>query len=129
MQLEFFRQHFYEKDVFAYLEKRNLKYQNRKNVEQQLQRKNVLTLAYFPQWLSGFIEREGCFCVNKNNRPSFSIGQKHDLYLIEAIQHFLGNTSKIISKKENFYCIHVYRRAVFMILSLHFEKFPLLGEK
>lgn len=129
MQLEFFRHHFYEKDVITYLEKRHLKYQNRKNVEELLQRKNVHTLAYFPQWLSGFIEREGCFCVNKRNRPSFSIGQKHDLYLLEAIQLFLGNTTKIQLKKDNFYCFHVYRHAVFMFLLTHFEKFPLLGEK
>lgn len=100
MQLEFFRKCFFEKNVAVYLSTRDLKYKDRQEVMLQMEKKHVHTLAYFPQWISGFIEREGCFYVGKNNNSSFSIGQKHDVYLIQAIQKFLGSTNKIQQKKK-----------------------------
>lgn len=129
MQLEFFRKFLFSKDVTAYLSTRDLKYRNRENVLLQMEKKNVHTLAYFPQWLSGFIEREGCFSVRNNKNGSFSIGQNHDFYLIHSIQQFLGTNNKIKLKKEKFYCVQLYRRAVFLFFETHFKQYPLLGEK
>lgn len=55
---------------------------------------------YFPTWLRGFIEAEGCFCARKNsNTFAFSIAQLHDLYLIEAIRFFFGQEHLTISRK------------------------------
>jgi hypothetical protein len=39
----------------------------------------LLNLSYFPIWLSGFIESEGCFSIRKNGNHSFSIGQNDEV--------------------------------------------------
>jgi hypothetical protein len=127
--LEFFQKCFLSKDVFAYLKYRDLKYENREHVVLYIQRKKVHLLAYFPQWLSGFIERKGCFSFGKKGKSFFSIGQNHDIYLIDSIQQFLQTTNKIQLKKEQFYYVHVYRHDVFLFFETHFKNFPLLGEK
>lgn len=45
---------------------------------------------HFNEWLSGFIEAEGCFCVRERGPCSFSIGQNNDLFLLEAIKTYFG---------------------------------------
>lgn len=43
-------------------------------------------INYFNEWLSGFIEAEGCFSIRLNNNiQSFSISQKNEEYLITYI--------------------------------------------
>nr|AUN28274.1 hypothetical protein [Malassezia yamatoensis] len=55
--------------------------------------------SYFIEWLGGFIEAEGSFCVRKNNKNyTFSIGQNFDEYLIKAICKFYSSNVKVQQK-------------------------------
>lgn len=55
--------------------------------------------SYFTEWLGGFIEAEGSFCVRKKNKNyTFSIGQNFDEYLIKAICKFYSSNVKIQQK-------------------------------
>lgn len=131
-QLSFFKEHFEKKDVSHYLKTRSLKYKNQEKIMQELQKWNVHTLNYFPSWLSGFIEAEGCFTKRARSSftVSFSISQKKDGYLIESIKIFVGAQNKVrFIEKGNLYLLEVYRRSVLTFLSNHFKTYPLLGEK
>lgn len=59
---------------------------------------NLLSLHYFPMWLSGFIEAEGYFPVRKSSSKIlfFSIAQKNDKYLITSIRDFLKGENKVL---------------------------------
>jgi len=84
--------------VEQYFNERKLKYENREFITPLFT--NSTTPDYFKEWLAGFIEAEGCFSARVKGNYSFSIGQNHDLYLIEAIQKFYGvNHLKISNKK------------------------------
>ena len=62
-----------------------------------------LDSSYFNEWLSGFIEAEGCFSIRKlHNNHSFSIGQKGDKHLLEYIKHHFKITNQIRSIKNQF---------------------------
>lgn len=84
---------------------------------------------YFGNWLSGFIEAEGCFCLRKNNNSSFSIGQKSDLYIIENIKSYLKASNAIRNPSKDFYSLEIYKREILMNLCRLFQDSPLLGEK
>jgi hypothetical protein len=73
---------------------RNLKYEDRTTAQKNIQNKEIVNKPYFGRWLSGFIEAKGCFCIGQSF-ISFSIGQKYDLYLLEAIKSYLGALNKI----------------------------------
>ena len=77
-------------DIKWYLKYRNNKYINRKTFINT--NKN-----YINEWLSGFIEAEGCFSIRKNKSLSFSIGQNNDDYLINIIK--IINTFSKYDKK------------------------------
>lgn len=84
--------------VEQYFNARNLKYENREFITHLFT--NSATPNYFKEWLAGFIESEGSFSARLKGNYSFSIGQNHDLYLIEAIQKFYEvNHLKISNKK------------------------------
>lgn len=86
--------------------------------------------SFFQEWLSGFIEAEGCFCVRlKNNTCSFSIGQKNDRHLLEKIKNYFNIQSSIRSLKNNFYLIETYRKESLFKIAEHLGDYPLLGEK
>lgn len=55
--------------------------------------------SYFPIWLAGFIEAEGCFSSRVAGNYSFSIAQNNDFYLIDAIRHFFEVTNLKIATK------------------------------
>lgn len=101
-----------QKNVQDYLQNRDSKYLLRHVVQKQLQSSEIHTLPYFGRWLSGFIEAEGCFTARANSRRSFSIAQKHDFYLLEAVKIFIGRTNKIRQKKNELYVLEVYKRSV-----------------
>lgn len=66
----------------------------------------ILSVSYFPSWLIGFIEAEGCFSVYKaSNHPSnirsFDIAQKGGNNIITAIKIYLNFTQKIIIDKRD----------------------------
>ena len=51
---------------------------------------------YFNEWLSGFIEAEGCFSIRTtSNNHSFSIAQNDDKYILDKIKHHFNITNKI----------------------------------
>lgn len=88
-----------------------------------------VTESYFNEWLSGFIEAEGCFSIRKNGYHSFSIGQNDDKYLIEAIRSHFNIQSGVRNPYKQFWCIETYRIFTLNKIIKHFYKFPLLGEK
>ena len=85
--------------------------------------------GYFNEWLTGFIESEGCFSIRKNGYHSFSIGQNDDKYLIDAIKSHFNIQSGIRNPYKHFWCIETYRVLTLHNIITHFNKYPLLGEK
>lgn len=122
-QLLFLKNCLEHNNINTYLSERNNKYIN----------KNIIiskyNCSYFKEWLSGFIEAEGCFCIRKNGDLSFTIAQKNEELLIYYIKEYLEIKSKIRLIKNNIYLIETYRRSTLFNLIKHFEEFPLLGQK
>ena len=108
--------------VERYLNTRDLKYNNRDYSFNT-------NIDYFNEWLSGFIEAQGCFSLRKSNNHSFSIGLKYDKYLIEAIVIKFNITNQIRIINQDFYFIEVYKKSVLLEISNHLLNFPLLGDK
>lgn len=129
MQLSFFKEMLKNGNVQSYLETRNAKYRKRDFFCNKFSKMALGKLPYFGRWLSGFIEAEGCFSLRKAGTFSFSIGQNHDLYQLQAIQNYIGAQSQVHQKTGVFYFLEVYRMSVMDFLTAHFEKYPLLGEK
>jgi hypothetical protein len=85
---------------------------------------------YFKEWISGFIEAEGCFSFRKKNNHSFSIAQKNEMELIESIKIYFEIQSNIRKTKENnIWSIETYRKSTLLNIINHCQEFPLLGEK
>ena len=55
-----------------------------------------LSLAFFKNWLVGFTNAEGSFCIKKNNDASFQLKQRIHDQLFEAFK-LLFNTKRNIS--------------------------------
>lgn len=120
-------------DVEWYLKNRDRAMQPREPRGSYVMKKNNdqidTNVSYYPEWLSGFIEAEGCFSIRKSGNHSFSIAQKDSAYLIESIKDYFGVTNKIQKKNESFYVIEAYKRSVFIDIDKHLSKYPLLGQK
>jgi cytochrome c oxidase subunit 1 len=82
--------------VEQYFIERNSKYENREAITPLF----TNPPHYFNEWLGGFIESEGSFSARVKGNYSFSIGQNHDLYLIEAIRNFYRVDHLKISNKK-----------------------------
>lgn len=91
--------------------------------------KQISNWRFFPGWLTGFIEAEGCFCNRADGGQSFSIGQKNDPVILEAIKEFFQLPNKIQSKKNKMYVLESGHRSSLKRLIEFFEEFPLMGEK
>ena len=52
-----------------------------------------LSLAFFKNWLVGFTNAEGSFCIKKNNDGCFQLKQRIHLQLFEAFK-LLFNTKR-----------------------------------
>lgn len=85
--------------------------------------------VFFKEWLSGFIEAEGCFCIRKNNSCSFSISQKDDFFLLDLIRTYFGIQSRILNLKNNLWFLETYRKDTLTKIIDHITNYPLLGEK
>lgn len=85
--------------------------------------------SYFKEWLSGFIEAEGCFSIRKNNYHSFSIAQKDEEELINSIKIYFDIQSKVRNSKGNIWSVETYRKSTLLNIISHCNEFPLLGEK
>nr|UEK25995.1 hypothetical protein [Mutinus fleischeri] len=96
--------------------------------------------TYFKGWVSGFVEAEGCFRMNKNKASSFYISQNNDLYIIKAIQTLFNSNHKIgihkdlrtkvdLSYKNVHYRISISGKPCLNLIKNHFSNYPLLGNK
>ncbi|MBV8801663.1 MAG: hypothetical protein JO131_01615 [Gammaproteobacteria bacterium] len=122
-QLAFMVECFEHNNVELYLNARDLKYSNTNEVVD-------INDSYFKEWLSGFIEAEGCFSTRMmSNNHSFSIGQNDNKYILEKIKSYFHITNQIRKIKDRFWFIEVYRRSVLINIINHCIEYPLLGEK
>ena len=124
-QLEFLKSCLNNSSVDDYLINRDLKYKNQIDIINS----PFNIPIYFKEWLSGFIEAEGCFSLRKANNHSFSIGQTDDKYLIEAIKQYFGAINIVRNPVKNFYLIEIYKKELLKEIILHCTNYPLLGEK
>jgi Cytochrome C and Quinol oxidase polypeptide I/LAGLIDADG endonuclease len=126
-QLKFLKRCIIETSIETYLLNRNLKYDKQLSIiESNI---NLLLPSYFKEWLSGFIEAEGCFCIRKSNNHSFSIGKNEDIYLIYAIKKYFEATNKIRKTNGKFFSLEIYKKEVLLKITTHCTNYPLLGEK
>lgn len=123
MQLAFLLDCKNHNNINLYLETRNAKYLKERTFI------DYDKVKYFKEWLSGFIEAEGCFCLRKKGNHSFSLGQLKEKELIEYIRLYLDIQSKIQNPVKDFWLIETYRRSSFLKIKQHLEKYPLLGQK
>ena len=126
-QLAFLKTCLTETSVETYLSNRNLKYDKQLTIINS--NINFKIPTYFKNWLSGFIEAEGCFSIRKSNDHSFSIGQNDDLYLIEAIKQYFEVTNKVRNPYGKFYFLEIYKKIVLLKIISHCTNYPLLGAK
>lgn len=115
----------------SYFAQRELKYPA---LERRLSRDpaKLLLLPYYKEWLSGFIEAEGCFSTRANKlTSSFSVGQKFDSDILHSIRIYLETAANVNLRKSepNFYYFETYNRASLLKIIQHCQLYPLLGEK
>jgi hypothetical protein len=126
-QLKFLKTYLTNNSIQTYLSDRNFKYNEQFTIIQS--NIDLKVPHYFKEWLSGFIEAEGCFCIRKFNNLSFSIGQKDDIYLLNAIKKYFEITNIIRNPSRKFYLLEIYKREVLLKIISHCISYPLLGEK
>lgn len=124
-QLNFLKTCLTKNSIDYYLNNRNNKYDN----QLEIIKAPFVTPSYFKEWLSGFVEAEGCFSLRKSNTHSFSIGQNDDIYLIEAIKLYFEASNTVRNSYGNFYALEIYKKEVLKRIITHFLNYPLLGEK
>jgi hypothetical protein len=127
-QLEFLKVCLKDNSIKNYLINRNLKYSNQLEIVKQFNT-NYLRPNYFPGWLSGFIEAEGCFSTRVGNKYSFSIGQNEDYYILQAIKTYFNLSVIIRNPNKNFYILETYKKETLSTILNHCIKYPLLGHK
>lgn len=127
-QLEFLKVCLKNTSVKDYLDNRKLKYFNQLNIIKQFSINNVMP-SYYPSWLSGFIEAEGCFSIRVNENHSFSIGQNEDFYLLDNIKIFFNLSVTVRNPYKKFYLIESYNKETLNRIIYHCTNYPLLGEK
>ena len=122
-QLEFLKSSLKHNNVELYLKERDSKYSTLKLF-------SLDSPSYFPSWLSGFIEGEGCFSITAKGVLSFSIGQKNEKELIERIRDFFhAINNKVIIRSNEFYEIKIYNKESLRKIIVHCTEYPLQGEK
>jgi hypothetical protein len=124
-QLEFLKTCLTKNCMNYYLNYRNNKYDN----QPELLKVSFEIPNYFKEWLSGFIEAEGCFSLRKTNSHSFSIGQNDDKYLIEAIKLYFEAGNIVRNSYGKFFALEIYKKEVLKRIITHCSNYPLLGEK
>jgi Cytochrome C and Quinol oxidase polypeptide I/LAGLIDADG endonuclease len=122
-QLAFMLECFQQNNVEWYLKARNKKYLN-KNLDEI-----KIDYNYFNEWLSGFIEANGCFSIrNVSNNHSFSIKQTNDKNILDAIKIHFDINNKIRKINNKSWLIEIYKKLYLIKIINHCINFPLLGE-
>jgi hypothetical protein len=129
MQLSFMLECLEHNNLSIYMKTRDNKYSNQNTLIHSMTTKDLLSLPYYKPWLSGFIEAEGCFSIRASNNHSFSIGQKHDKYLLESIKSYFVASNIIREPKTDFFLLEVYNKKVLVNVYAHCNNYPLLGQK
>jgi len=123
-QLAFMLECFQHNNVEWYFNARDKKYLN-PNIDVV-----KIDYNYFNEWLSGFIEAEGCFSIrNVSNNHSFSIGQRTDRYIIDIIKNHFNAQNEIRILNNKFLLIEIYRKLTLIKIINHCVNYPLLGAK
>ena len=106
-------------------------FRSRKNKYLNFETNLELNYDYFKEWLSGFIEAEGCFCIRKSGHHSFSISQNNDKHLIEEIKCYFQINTTIRRPYPNKYLwsIETYNKSTLKNIILHCNNYPLIGQK
>lgn len=123
-QLNFLNLCLLKNDIEWYLLERDNKYKMF-NIKNNIEKSN----NYFNEWLSGFIEAEGCFCIRKSNNHSFSIGQNNDKFILEKIKSFFQAANEIRYLNNKFWFIEIYKKTILFTIIQHCIDYPLIGEK
>lgn len=116
-----------------HLKERDRKYENVPSMAEKYNKTFILP-HYYPCWLSGFIEAEGCFRQRNNKRTSFYISQNTDYYILDSIRKFFHANHSIGRNKDSRTCMIQYRISLsggnfIEKLQKHLHEYPLLGEK
>lgn len=116
-------------NVDWYLANRSAKYDISETVK--VSQNDILNCGYFHYWLSGFIEAESCFTlrVASSKRLSFSLSQKNDRQILEAVKTFFNANNNVRQMNTNMYILEIYSRTALQKVITHCETYPLLGEK
>lgn len=128
-QLDFLKKCLKHNNVELYFQDRETKY---KNAEFKIFKYKSLDdlPKYFPSWLSGFIEAEGCFSITAKEVLSFSIAQKYEINLITCIkEYFQANHYNVFLRANELFEIKIYNKDCLKKIVTHCTKFPLQGEK
>lgn len=115
----------------TYFTQRALKYSERATAASR-EAGWFINQPHFKEWLSGFIEAEGCFCVrSRKKKSSFSINQSYDQDLLKAIQSYLATAATVRLRRgaASFYYLETYKRSSLLQIIEHCRQYPLLGEK
>lgn len=126
-QLVFMQACLNNNSIINYINNRNKKYKEQFNIIEC--NKDMIAPLYFPSWLSGFIEAEGCFSIRKNGCHSFSIGQNNDIYLLNMIKNYFNITVAVRNTSNNFFVIETYKKSALTSIVDHCHIYPLLGGK
>lgn len=88
----------------------------------------IIKKSYFPDWLSGFVEAEGCFCIRSHKRFAFSIENEKNIIL--AIQNFWNLPNKVQVKANGLFAIETYNRQILKVIIDFFQgKDPIFPNK
>jgi len=124
-QLEFLKNCIKHNNVELYLKERDNKYSN---AQFYLFQKDLP--SYFPSWLSGFIEAEGCFSITAKGVLTFTIAQKYEKRLIGSIRdYFNASNYKVIIRPNELFEIKIYNKEILKKIVLHCTNYSLQGEK
>nr|YP_010003084.1 hypothetical protein JXX85_mgp04 [Ulva sp. TM708]AZP40149.1 hypothetical protein [Ulva sp. TM708] len=91
----------------------------------------LLRFSHWPNWLCGFTEAEGCFCIRSNNNLSFSISQKDGYEILTAIKKTFNIPNKVRSTTR-VYFLETYAGRILESLCYFYTSpstIGLLGEK
>ena len=91
----------------------------------------LLQLSHWPNWLIGFTEAEGCFCIRSNGSHSFSISQKGGYEVLTAIKKSFKIPNKVRSTSQ-LYFLETYAGSILQNICYFYSSpnvIGLLGEK